>query len=224
VDFLQSIDVLILTYNEEANLERTLAPLQRFPRIVVLDSGSSDATLEIAARHANVRVCSHPFESHAAQWTHALHECGLQAPWVLALDADYVLDAALVDEIAALDPEADVGGYRVRFRYCVHGCALTASLYPPAVFLYRREGARYAQEGHSQKLIPAGRVLPLRAFASHDDRKSFSTWLAAQDRRRAMARAAVLPRGRTRPARRSRGAVLRSAARHRGSDPQRAPA
>ena len=38
-------------------------------------------------------------------------------------------------------PAADVGGYRVRFRYCVHGHALNASLYPPAVILYRRDGA-----------------------------------------------------------------------------------
>jgi glycosyltransferase involved in cell wall biosynthesis len=182
MDFLQHVDVLILTRDEEPNLARTLAVLRRFPRIVVLDSGSTDRTLEIARSHPNVRVCSNPFDNHAAQWNHGLHRCGLQAAWVLALDADYVLDAALVDEIAALSPAADVGGYRVRFRYCIHGRALSASLYPPAVILYRREGASYAQDGHSQRLLVAGRALPLRGFASHDDRKPFSTWLAAQDR------------------------------------------
>lgn len=182
MDFLPSVDVLILTYNEEANIARTLDALARFPRIVVLDSGSTDATLEIASRYPNVRVCANQFESHSDQWNHGLHECGLRSPWVLALDADYLLDAALIDEMAALAPAADVGGFRVRFRYCVHGRALSASLYPAAVILYRREGARYLQEGHSQRLVPRGRVLPLRGKVSHDDRKSFSTWLAAQDR------------------------------------------
>jgi glycosyltransferase involved in cell wall biosynthesis len=183
MDFLQHIDVLVLTRNEEANLARTLTALRRFPRIVVLDSGSTDATLEIAAGHPNVRVCSHPFEGHAAQWTHGLAQCGIASPWVLALDADYVLDAALVDEIAALAPAPDVTGYRARFRYCIQGRALSGSLYPPVVVLYRREGASYRQDGHTHRLVPApGRVLPLQGRVSHDDRKPFASWLAAQDR------------------------------------------
>jgi glycosyltransferase involved in cell wall biosynthesis len=182
VDFLQNVDVLVLTYNEEANIERTLEALNRFPRIVLLDSGSTDRTLEIARTHTNVRICTHPFENHAAQWTWGLKECGLASPWVLALDADYVLDAALVGEMSALAPPPDIGGWRVRFRYCVYGRELSASLYPPAVILYRREGARYLQEGHSQRLVPTGRVLALDGKVSHDDRKSLTAWLAAQDR------------------------------------------
>jgi glycosyltransferase involved in cell wall biosynthesis len=182
MDFLQSIDVLILTRNEETNLARTLDALRRFPRIVVLDSDSTDGTLQIAAEHPNVRVCSREFDNHAAQWTHGLHDCGLTAPWVLALDADYVLDAALVDEIAALAPPPDVGGYRASFRYCINGRALSGSLYPPVVILYRREGASYVQDGHTHRLIPSGRVEALHHAAAHDDRKPFSAWLAAQDR------------------------------------------
>jgi glycosyltransferase involved in cell wall biosynthesis len=182
VDFLQNIDVVILTYNEEANIARSLDALMRFPRVVLLDSGSSDGTLAIAARYPNVRVCANAFKDFAAQWTHALHRCGLASPWVLALDADYVLDAALVDEMAALSPPQEVSGYRVGFRYCVHGHALSASLYPAAVILYRREGASYEQDGHSQRLRTPGDVAPLRGQVSHDDRKSFSVWLAAQDR------------------------------------------
>lgn len=182
MDFLHSIDVLVLTWNEEANLGRTLAALVRFPRVVVLDSGSTDATLQIAAGYPNVRVCSHPFESHAAQWTHGLLHCGISAPWVLALDADYVLDPGLVDEIAALQPKPGVGGYRASFRYCIDGRPLSGSLYPPVVILYRREGARYVQDGHTHRLVPAAQVEPLRGKVSHDDRKPLSTWLAAQDR------------------------------------------
>jgi glycosyltransferase involved in cell wall biosynthesis len=182
VNFLQNVDVLVLTYNEEANIARTLDALKRFPRVVLLDSGSTDRTLEIACDYPNVRVCTHAFENHAAQWSWGLRECGLASTWLLALDADYVLDAALVDEMATLSPQPDVGGWRVRFRYCVQGRALSASLYPAAVILYRREGARYLQQGHSQRLVPAGRVLPLIGKVSHDDRKSLSVWLAAQDR------------------------------------------
>jgi hypothetical protein len=101
---------------------------------------------------------------------------------VLALDADYVLPAALVEEIAALDPPAAVTAYWAAFRYCVDGEPLSGSLYPPVKVLYRREGARYVQDGHTQRLAIAGEARTLIHAILHDDRKPFSRWLAAQDR------------------------------------------
>lgn len=181
--FLGLVEVLILTWNEEANLARTLDALRPFPSIVILDSGSTDGTLEIAARYANVRVCSRPFDTHAAQWNHGLTQCGITSPWVLALDADYVLTPALAREIASLVPPASVGGYRAAFRYCIDGHPLSGSLYPPVVVLYRREFARYAQEGHTQRVVVGGGTIgQLECPALHDDRKPLSAWLAAQDR------------------------------------------
>jgi len=180
--FVDRIDVILLTWNEEANLARTLDALAAFPRIVVLDSGSTDATPEIAARYANVRVCRRDFDTHAAQWNHALTACGLQSEWVLALDADYVLPPATVAEIGALDPAASTGGYRAGFRYCIEGQPLSGSLYPPVTVLYRREGASYRQDGHTQRVAVRGDVLSLRGAIFHDDRKPFAAWLAAQDR------------------------------------------
>jgi glycosyltransferase involved in cell wall biosynthesis len=180
--FVGGIDVIILTLNEEANLARTLDALRAFPRIVVLDSGSTDATLEIATRYPNVRVCKRAFDNHAAQWNHALTACGLQSEWVLALDADYVLTPALVAEIGALGPGASTGGYRSSFRYCIEGRPLSGSLYPPVTVLYRRAGASYVQDGHTQRVVVRGDVLALGGSIFHDDRKPFAAWLAAQDR------------------------------------------
>jgi glycosyltransferase involved in cell wall biosynthesis len=182
MNFLDRVDVVILTWNEEANLARTLDALRRFPRVLVLDSGSTDGTLDIAARYPNVRSVCRPFDSHASQWNHAVHETGLTAEWTLALDADYVLPAALVDEIAALQPAPPTRGMRARFRYCVAGRALSGSLYPPVVVLYRRESARYVQDGHTQRVLVDGAVEELSCPVSHDDRKPFAAWLAAQDR------------------------------------------
>ncbi len=182
MSFLDRVEVLILAYNEEANLARTLDALRAFPRVIVLDSGSTDATLRIAAGHPNVGVCTRPFDSHAAQWNHGLHGCGIAAEWVLALDADYVLTPRLADEIAALDPGLAVGGFRAHFRYCVEGRALSGSLYPPVTLLYRRAGAAYVQDGHTQRVVVQGEVATLRNPVLHDDRKPLSAWLAAQDR------------------------------------------
>ena len=182
MDFLDRVEGLILTWNEEANLARTLEALKRLRRVVVLDSGSTDGTLEIAARYPNVRVCSRPFDTHAAQWNHGLTACGIAADWVLALDADYVLPGPLVEELSRLEPTTDVAGYRANFRYCIEGEPLSGSLYPPVTILYRRRDASYVQDGHTQRVIVQGRVAALRAAVLHDDRKAFSAWLASQDR------------------------------------------
>lgn len=182
MDFLGRIEVLILTWNEEANLARTLDALQAFPKVVVLDSGSTDATQAIAARYPNVRICSRPFDRHADQWNFGLASCGIAAPWVLALDADYVLPASSLQEIAALEPAASIGGYLAKFRYCIDGKALSGSLYPPVMILYRREGATYVQDGHTQRVVVQGEARTLQGEVLHDDRKSLSAWLASQDR------------------------------------------
>lgn len=182
MDFLDRVEVLILTWNEEANLARTLDGLCRFPKVVVLDSGSTDGTLAIASGHPNVRVCARPFDNHAAQWNHGLTSCGIASDWVLALDADYIVSAACADELARLDPPAGLGGYRARFRYCVEGQPLSGSLYPPVTVLYRREGAHYVQDGHTQRVVVDGACAMLGEPLLHDDRKPFAAWLLAQDR------------------------------------------
>lgn len=182
MDFLDRVEVLILTWNEEANIARTLDALKAFPRVVVLDSGSTDSTAQIAAGYPNVRVCTRAFDNHAAQWNHGLGECGIEGEWVLALDADYVVTPALAAEIARLTPADDVAGYWGRFRYCIEGRPLSGSLYPPVMVLYRRHAARYVQDGHTQRVKVEGKAGHLLEPLLHDDRKPFSAWLAAQDR------------------------------------------
>lgn len=182
MDFLDRVEVLILTWNEEANLARTLAGLHRFRNIVVLDSGSTDGTIAIAGEHPNVRVCHRPFDNHAAQWNHGLTSCGMTAEWVLALDADYGASPAFVSELARLEPSNQVSGYWARFRYCIAGQPLSGSLYPPVMALYRRERARYVQDGHTQRVVVEGATGTLVEPLLHDDRKPFAAWLLAQDR------------------------------------------
>jgi len=178
---LADVTPLILTYNEAANLERTLEPLAWARRIVVVDSGSTDGTSAIARKHANVEVFDRRFDRHASQWNFGLLETRIDTEWVLALDADYVLTAEFVEELKRLEPPADVSGYRAPFRYCVDGRALRASLYPPVTVLYRRRLGRYLQDGHTQRLRTEGRVLEFHSFIRHDDRKAFSRWRRNQD-------------------------------------------
>jgi glycosyltransferase involved in cell wall biosynthesis len=177
---LSDVTPLILTHDEAANIERVLAALSWARSIVVIDSGSTDATLEILGRHEAVRVVHRAFDDHTTQWNFGLDQVG--SPWVLALDADYVLTDELTREMAETLERPTAEGYAVPFRYCVGGRPLRASLYPPRVVLFRRDRGRYVQDGHTQRLRVDGRVAPMRSYVFHDDRKSLTRWLEAQQR------------------------------------------
>jgi glycosyltransferase involved in cell wall biosynthesis len=179
---LDQITPLILTYNEAPNIARTLEQLRWARDIVVVDSFSTDETLEIASSFPQVRVSQRVFDSHASQWTFGLSETRITTEWVLALDADYVLTNELLLEVEALAPDPDVKGYRARFVYCVNGKRLISGIYPPVSMLYRRRDASYVQDGHTHKLVLEGRVENLHSPVLHDDRKPFSRWLEAQSR------------------------------------------
>jgi glycosyltransferase involved in cell wall biosynthesis len=176
------ITPVILTYNEAPNLARTLARLTWAKQIVVVDSGSTDDTREIAGRHPGVRLVQRPFTTHAEQWNFGIHEAGIATEWVLALDADFVLSDAAVAEIGSLRPPDDVAGYRAAFDYCIDGRPLRGAAYPPVVVLFRRARAHYRQDGHTQRVHLDGRVEDLRGRIRHDDRKPLSHWLASQSR------------------------------------------
>jgi glycosyltransferase involved in cell wall biosynthesis len=179
---LDQITPLILTYNEAPNIGRTLAALAWARDIVVVDSFSDDETLEIASSFPQVRVFQREFDSHRNQWEFGLRETDIKTPWVLALDADYVLTNEAVAELQTLRPDEATAGYRAKFAYCIHGRKLHSGIYPPVTVLYRREAAAYIQDGHTQRVVVDGRVEELRAPLLHDDRKSLRRWLTSQAR------------------------------------------
>lgn len=89
------VSVLLLTMNEERNLPRCLDALSWCDDIALVDSGSTDETIEIA-RARNVRVLMiNPFQDFAAQRNFGLREAGFRHHWVLHLDADEVATAGV---------------------------------------------------------------------------------------------------------------------------------
>lgn len=179
---LDQITPLILTYNEAPNIARTLAPLSWARDIVVVDSFSDDDTIELAGAVPQVRVFQRAFDNHRNQWEFGLKETAITTPWVLALDADYVVSEELISELDQLEPDANTAGYRVSFVYCINGKKLHSGIYPPVTVLYRREAASYDQDGHTQRVALVGKVEQLRSLMFHDDRKSFKRWFNAQTR------------------------------------------
>lgn len=177
---LSHITPLVLTFNEAANIGRCLENLRWARRVVVLDSGSQDETVAIVSAFPNAFLVVRAFDSHAGQWNFGLTETGIDTDWVLALDADYGVTPAFVAELQRFEPADRVSGFQAAFDYCIDGRRLRAALYPPVTVLFRREGARFRQDGHTQRIEHAAGTLPLSVRLVHDDRKSLRHWLTSQ--------------------------------------------
>jgi len=110
-----SISVLILTLNEEANLPQCLASLDWSDDVVVLDSGSSDSTQELA-RKAGARVEFRAFDDYASQRNFGLEEIEYKHTWILMVDADEVVPPELAQEMVSVVSECpdNVCMYRIR--------------------------------------------------------------------------------------------------------------
>lgn len=176
----EQITPLILTFNEAPNIGRTLARLTWAREILVVDSGSTDATLNMVRGFPHTRVVQRKFDGFAAQCNFGLEQ--IRTPWVLSLDADYILTPELVAEIARLDDREAVAGYTARFRYCIQGRPLRSTLYPPRTVLYRRDKASYRADGHGHRVQVDGPTRMLASVIDHDDRKPLDRWLAEQNR------------------------------------------
>ena len=175
-----NITPVVLTYNEAPNIRRCLEKLSWAQRVVVVDSISTDDTGQLVSEFPNAELMVRRFDNHTAQWNHGVDQ--VQSPWVLSLDADYILTDALIEELRALQPPDDVDAYFVSFRYCIEGHPLRACLYPPRTALFRKSRCRYVQDGHTQLLEVPGKTVHLTAPIHHDDRKPLSRWLVSQDK------------------------------------------
>jgi glycosyltransferase involved in cell wall biosynthesis len=177
-EVIDGVTPILITFNEAPNIARTLDKLGWARRIVVVDSGSGDGTLEILARYPQVALFMRAFDNFADQCNFGLAQ--VQTEWALSLDADYELSDRLVQELSSLDEERDVAGYRASFVYRIHGRPLRRTLYPPRVVLYRVKKARYVNEGHGHKAVVSGVVRTLSGLIYHDDRKPLSRWFDSQ--------------------------------------------
>ena len=139
-----TLSVAIITLNEEANLARTLTSVQFADEIVIVDSGSTDRTLDIA-QSFDAKIISSPWKGFAVQKNTAIEACS--GTWILSLDADEELTPQLQTEIRALlrgNPSADAYLLRRRNLF-LNRWIRRGGFYPdPKLRLFRRHSANFA--------------------------------------------------------------------------------
>jgi len=113
------LTVVILAHNEERHIARALTSISSIAaRVIVVDSGSSDRTAEIAQEHGAV-VLVNKFINYAKQFQWALENAPITSNWVMRLDADEIIEPDLVEEILSKLPElpANVAGVNLKRKH-----------------------------------------------------------------------------------------------------------
>ena len=171
------ISVTILTKNNEETIGSVLESVRPFDEVIVLDTGSTDATLEMAQIYPNVKVFKSPFIGfgplHNLAAEYASHD------WILSIDSDEVLTPELSDEIQSLNlnPESV---YSFPFNNYFNGKHIKwCGWYPDRhVRLYNKSVTSFTNDQVHEKIqTKTLREVPLTAPVKHYSYRSISDFL-----------------------------------------------
>ena len=176
------ISATIITYNEERNISRAIESLRCVDEIVVVDSGSSDRTVEIAAK-LGARVIDRAWEGYSSQKNFAADQANHD--WILSIDADEALSELLEAEIWRLKKNGPThDAYAMpRLAQYLGRWILHSGWYPDRkVRLYHRRKATWTGDFVHETLSVSGRTAGLEAKLLHFTCDSLSEHLRTLDR------------------------------------------
>lgn len=181
---MTGVSVLVPTLNEELNLAACLESVAWADEIFVVDSFSTDATLEVARRHTDC-IYQHPFEDYSRQKNWALDTLPFSHPWVLILDADERVTPELRDEIQNVvrDPAA-LDGYYLNRRFFFLGRWIRHCGWYPSwnLRLFKHALGRYDSRQVHEHLVLRGRAGYLRHDLLHQDQRPLEAFIARHNR------------------------------------------
>ncbi|MEM0905738.1 MAG: glycosyltransferase family 2 protein [Pseudomonadota bacterium] len=177
----EALHVLVLTFNEERHIGRCLASVaEAATTITVIDSGSTDRTVEIAAAQG-ARVIEHPWVNHAAQMNHAIDSVAGRGGWLMRIDADEVLEegaAARLRPFLVAQDEA-VAGIAVRRRMVFMGRRIRFGGMEPSwqLRLLRNGRGRCEQRWMDEHFVTDGEVVRSPFVITDINLKPITQWV-----------------------------------------------
>ncbi len=175
---MPTIGVAIITKNAAAHLEQCLHAIQWVDQIVVVDSGSHDATLDIASRFQAKIIQTPDWPGFGIQKNRAL--LALDTDWILALDADEIVSLELAQSIKAAlaTPQSEVYRIKRRSAFCGHWVKFSGWNNDWVARLFKRGCAHYSDDLVHEKLLHPQSAAELSGVLLHYSYDDFETVLA----------------------------------------------
>lgn len=176
---MNSIAVVILTFNEEKHIDRCLrSAFQVAHQVFVVDSFSTDRTPEIAQSHG-AQVWRHEFKNHAAQLAWALDNLPIDTDWVMRVDADEVITPVMAEDIRSGLSKAmpAMNGFMVPLYVRFRGTLIRHGGYPQwQLRIWRRGKALIEQRWMDEKIVVPGAIGHLRSEYIDDNLHNIAWW------------------------------------------------
>lgn len=179
---MEDVTFIILTKNEEINLPDCLKSIDGFAkRIVIVDSGSTDRTKEIAEK-MGADFYYHPFENYARQFNWGIDNTQIETKWTFRLDADERLTPALCDELAKLMHEHetdDVNGFTMEAWLYFMGRKICHGAHNKRKLMLFKTGIGRIEDRKMDEhtLLSSGRSISCRERFIHFDFKDMTHWI-----------------------------------------------
>jgi len=177
------LTVVIPVYNEERNVANALDSVHDYvDQVLIVDSGSTDRTVEVAGRYSQVAVTQIPFVSFADKMNRALASPLIRNPWVMRLDADEVVvdPEAFFGEVARRlsGPDCAAGYYIVRRYFFLNRWVRWGGMYPRHFLrIWRSGAASFEDRLLDEKMIVGGRTETLSIEIADINRAGLVKWL-----------------------------------------------
>lgn len=176
--------VIILTKNEEANIERCINSVKGWvKRIIVVDSGSDDRTIELS-KELGAEIFEHkPFVDYAKQFNWAIDNTHINTRWIFRFDADERVTPKLKQEIISeceKHAEDDVNGFMMRYKIFFLGKFLRhGGSYPfLKITIFKYGKGRFEDRSMGEHVVLSeGRCMDLKEDCEHYDFKSLTTFI-----------------------------------------------
>ena len=178
---MADVTAIVLTKNEEKNIERCLKSIQGLcRRMVVVDCGSTDRTVALAEA-CGAEVFTHEFEYYARQFNWGIDNTGIDTRWIIRIDADEQFPPELCDEIErniALHDHDDVNGFTLEATYFFLGRALTHGAKKRKLMVFKRGIGRIEDRRRdAHTILSEGESVSLKHNFLHYDFKDLDNFI-----------------------------------------------
>lgn len=180
---MADLTTIILTYNEEKNIANAINSIKSLSkRIVVVDSFSTDNTIEIA-KSLGAEVIQHEFENQARQFIYAINNLNIDTQWIMRLDADEVISdkaSQEIEEICLSNKDTDINGIVVRFEVNFLDKKLRhGGIYPfRKMIIYKKDKGYMEDRAMDEHIVlKEGKSIELKHDSYHKDYKDLNAWI-----------------------------------------------